>query len=932
MDSRELRNKRRREEPEDAPTDPTMIPASTGGTAEPSEAVPGAVLDVLPAEGSGGVSDAVPEAVPDAVLDPVVEETAGTDPVPNAAFEETAGTDPVPNAAFGETAGTDPMPNAAFVETASPGPIAGDPEGSEETLGQEATEAAQVVDVGTAAIPDLQWNGEDVALNRDLPFTGRASASHIESTLSPLWRLATRLVGDPATREARMELRQRFAYFVTTPGAIETLLSLIPVLGEPEEQELLDGPMDAVDPGANQLGAILEYLPVVRPTQDAGVLTTDLVTHHSEQQARALTGLFLHTIGITSVDVRTMIGNENLGLMRRAFWRGRELLIQQLGAWMFRCINSFQTLRALDGQWSLVLEATELPTTLQAPNCPEGERGFLLAELLQISQERQRRMAAAQQLPIPVPDDGAQVIASGGTSTEATSTAAAPGHVGTSSWTDRSAGSAASTGKAGPPSKPRPSIALLREAQAKARALILLNRQVQDAERAERRAREEEAWRHANRAPPPAPRSTDSQLDSIAGFNANAAGAVHTGGCIPFWDSASPDSSANVVPWCNTRASSVSSSSVWWWVSTTAATASTSSGGGGRTFARLCRDGDRIAGRSLTGSSLAGSGLARSGVAGSNISYYATRWRNSASPWWRGRSRGIRGREFAWLVECFPRACFGRPLLLQCEKSEAVALQVGVVCRAVGRVGRRSVCGRFFSAAVGENLPNGSTHCITPPRLLVMSAVWALRVILKVVKRVVWGCWACVCRLMSRRVRRRSRRKFVRVTLVGRMPRRSFSDVWSMMRKRVPRKPSDKLEVSPRGPSDNKEKWAGTSEATVECVCMLAGLPQQVNVDESEEEEELVPDERPKRRKQGSAPPAPDLPTEAPEPQPEPQIPVYITSERMRMHRSRGHQPYLSFCDTCQSARGRIPARRKNMKNHYGPGELQVDLVSLGGM
>ena len=302
-----------------------------------------------------------------------------------------------------------------------------------------------------------------------------------------------------------MELRQRFAYFVTTPGAIETLLSLIPVLGEPEEQELLDGPMDAVDPGANQLGAILEYLPVVRPTQDAGVLTTDLVTHHSEQQARALTGLFLHTIGITSVDVRTMIGNENLGLMRRAFWRGRELLIQQLGAWMFRCINSFQTLRALDGQRSLVLEATELPTTLQAPNCPEGEQGFLLAELLQISQERQRRMAAAQQLPIPVPDDGAQVIASGGTSTEATSTAAAPGHVGTSSWTDRSAGSAASTGKAGPPSKPRPSIALLREAQAKARALILLNRQVQDAERAERRAREEEAWRHANRAPPPAP-------------------------------------------------------------------------------------------------------------------------------------------------------------------------------------------------------------------------------------------------------------------------------------------------------------------------------------------------------------------------------------------------------------------------------------------
>ena len=294
--------------------------------------------------------------------------------MPNAAFGETAGTDPMPDAAFEETAGPEEIPDAAFVETASPGPIAGDLEGVEEAFGQAATEAAQGVDVGMATIPDLQWYGEDAALNQDLPFTGRANSSQIESTLSPLWRLATRLIGDPTTREAGRQLRQRFAYFATTPGAIETLLSLIPVLGEQEDQELLDGPLDAVDPGANQLGAILEYLPVVRPTQDVGVLTTDLVAHHSEQQARALTGLFLHTIGITSVDVRTMIGNENLGLMQRAFWRGRELLIQQLGAWMFRCINSFQTLRALDGQWALVLGATELPTTLQAPGCPAAGR------------------------------------------------------------------------------------------------------------------------------------------------------------------------------------------------------------------------------------------------------------------------------------------------------------------------------------------------------------------------------------------------------------------------------------------------------------------------------------------------------------------------------------------------------------------------------
>ena len=570
-----------------------------------------------------------------------------------------------------------------------------------------------------------------------------------------------------------------------------------------------------------------------------------------------------------------MIGNENLGLMRRAFWQGRELSIQQLGAWMFRCSNSFQTLRALDGQWSEILGGTELPTTLEAPNTPEGERGFLLAELLQISQERQRRMASVQRLPIQIADDAAQIVPTAGTGDNV-----GQGHVGTSSWTDRSAGSAASTGKAGPPPKPRPSIALLREAQAKARALILLNRQVQDAERARTTCSGAGSLEACKPCTSPGARSTDSQLDSIAGFNANATSAVHTGGCVPVWDSTSPDSSTSVVPWCNPGTSSVSSPGGWWVHPTP--TASASSCGGA--FSRLCRNGGSIA--------------------GSSISYYATRCRERDSPWrWRGRSRGIRGRGFAWLVDCFPKACFGRPLLLQCEKS----------------------------AAVGENLPNGSTHCLTPAQALGDECGVGLEGYFKgCEKGVVWGCWTCACRLLSRRVRRRPKRKFVRVTLVGLMPRRSFSDMWSMMRKRVPGKPSVKLEVSPRGPSENKEKWAGTSEATVERVCMLAGLPQQVNVDESEEEEELVPDERPKRRKQGSEPPVPDRPTEAPEPQPEPQIPVYITSERMRVHRSRGHQPYLSFCDTCQSARGRIPARRKNMKNHYGPGELQVDFGFFG--
>ncbi|CAE7840586.1 GIP [Symbiodinium sp. CCMP2592] len=60
------------------------------------------------------------------------------------------------------------------------------------------------------------------------------------------------------------------------------------------------------------------------------------------------------------------------------------------------------------------------------------------------------------------------------------------------------------------------------------------------------------------------------------------------------------------------------------------------------------------------------------------------------------------------------------------------------------------------------------------------------------------------------------------------------------------------------------------------------------------------------------------------------EVPVYITSERLRAHRNKGHQPYLSFCDVCQSARGRVPARRKNMKSHYAPGELQVDFGFFG--
>ena len=265
MDSRDSRTKRRREEPEDAPTDPaTSAPASSGVIAAVPDALPGAVPGALPEEGPGGLSEAVPEAVPDAVSNAAFGEAAGTDAMPDAAFGEAAGTDAMPDAAFGEAAMPDGIPDAAFGEAANPGQMVGDLEGLEEEFGQAATEAALGIDVGMAELPGLQWSGAgDASLSQDLPFTGMASADQIAVALSPLWRLSTRLLGDASTRAAGLQLRQRFSFFSTCPGAVETLLSLIPVLGEQEDQELLEGPMDAVDPGAKSVGAILEYLPVV---------------------------------------------------------------------------------------------------------------------------------------------------------------------------------------------------------------------------------------------------------------------------------------------------------------------------------------------------------------------------------------------------------------------------------------------------------------------------------------------------------------------------------------------------------------------------------------------------------------------------------------------------------------------------------------------
>ena len=128
----------------------------------------------------------------------------------------------------------------------------------------------------------------------------------------------------------------------------------------------------------------------------------------------------------------------------------------------------------------------------------------------------------------------------------------------------------------------------------------------------------------------------------------------------------------------------------------------------------------------------------------------------------------------------------------------------------------------------------------------------------------------------------------------------------------------------------------------VECLGALRGLPVRIDADTGEvevgaegDEEELVPDvaepsSSSKRPRMGPLPPEPEPPEGPVVVQDEDPVPVQITEERLRIHRNHGHQPYLPCCDVCQSARGRIPARRKKMKTHAGPGELQVDFGFFG--
>ena len=180
--------------------------------------------------------------------------------------------------------------------------------------------------------------------------------------------------------------------------------------------------------------------------------------------------------------------------------------------------------------------------------------------------------------------------------------------------------------------------------------------------------------------------------------------------------------------------------------------------------------------------------------------------------------------------------------------------------------------------------------------------------------------------------RKRACKRWVRVTLKGRIVRHSLpvkgKHSWRPMMRVLclVRKVLEKF-TAPRVRCKAEAQWTPEAERVVHRSRMLAGLPVEISVGS---EDELLPDPEQKPK---------PLNPEDPDPRPSPsglsppedlEVPVYITSERLRAHRNKGHQPYLSFCDTCQSARGRVPARRRNMKSHYAPGELQVDFGFFG--
>ena len=105
---------------------------------------------------------------------------------------------------------------------------------------------------------------------------------------------------------------------------------------------------------------------------------------------------------------------------------------------------------------------------------------------------------------------------------------------------------------------------------------------------------------------------------------------------------------------------------------------------------------------------------------------------------------------------------------------------------------------------------------------------------------------------------------------------------------------------------------------------MVAGLPVVVDVDSEEggpqgSEPELPPEK--KSRSSSSNNPEPSGPNDesreeaqveaGPRVPPEGEVTsVPLTSRALRDHQCHGHQPYVSNCDSCLCARGRVPARR----------------------
>ena len=131
-----------------------------------------------------------------------------------------------------------------------------------------------------------------------------------------LWRFASHLQRDPdpARQRAGLPIRHRFAHFSLLPGSVETILGLIPCLGnDPEPTELVDGPVKVVGERGN-LAEILELTPVARPDVSRGVMTLDLEQSLAALQDKAMVGMFMFATGVLPQDIRSCVQATNLAI------------------------------------------------------------------------------------------------------------------------------------------------------------------------------------------------------------------------------------------------------------------------------------------------------------------------------------------------------------------------------------------------------------------------------------------------------------------------------------------------------------------------------------------------------------------------------------------------------------------------------------------